>query len=319
MNSVNAGLLAFRTMASTNPFWSFVTPSTDQMPRALSSRLSDRLSQNEHIRVPSNEHIHDPSRPSPNSAWSQASFQEATFSYQCSKDNSHSGFDDQASTQSRAWPLTEKYYSLAAANFDARCPRWTTWKTILWPMLAIILPMTLLVAGLLALIFGYRVKSEHSLFEQVSNSQVLQDHSVVLVNYSATRIAFVASWASTLAPLLAGFIMNLTSFQSALLVYRSSTTSQQDLPTPYQYSILIGLCLASTGRLKRYFSYSKEDEVMVPPVVRRAARTLALTLLLALAVFGADTALHYTTSTSESLAPYQLCYAPGHHFVIGSG
>ena len=158
--------------------------------------------------------------------------------------------------------------------------------------------MGFLVAGLLALIFGYRVKSETSLFDQVSNSHTLNNHAVVLVNYSATRIAFVASWASTLAPLLAGFIMSLTSFEYALYMYRSSVSGhQQNLPTPYQYSIFIGLCMASTGRLARYFSYSKGDGVVVPSMLRRAARTLALTLLLAIIVFGADTALHYTTST----------------------
>ncbi|OQU97675.1 hypothetical protein CLAIMM_03570 [Cladophialophora immunda] len=158
--------------------------------------------------------------------------------------------------------------------------------------------MALLVAGLLALIFGYRVRSEDSLFEEVSNSHALSDHAVVLVNYSATRIAFVASWASTLAPLLAGFIMNLSSFQSALLMYLSSTRLEQhDLPTPYQYSLLVGLCLASMGRLRRYFSYAKEDGVVIPPALRRAAQTLTLTLVLACVVFGADTALHYTTST----------------------
>lgn len=158
--------------------------------------------------------------------------------------------------------------------------------------------MAFLVAGLLGLIFGYRVKSEHSLFTDVSNSDVLRDHTVVLVNYSATRIVFVASWASTLAPLLAGFVMSLLSFRTALMMFHSSSSSEQaDLPTPYQYSLLVGLCLASIGRLRRYFSYSAETDVVVPPILRRAARNLTLTLVLACIVFGADTAVHYSTST----------------------
>lgn len=195
------------------------------------------------------------------------------------------------------WPLTEKYYSLAGEP-DTSCPRGTLIKTIFLPTAIIIFPMTFLIAGLLGLIFGYRVKSEHSLFTDVSNSDLLRDHSIVLVNYSATRIVFVASWASTLAPLLAGFVMSLDSFRTALVMFRSSSsTDQANLPTPYQYSLLVGLCLASIGRLRRYFSYSGEDDVVVPPILRRAARTLTLTLFLACVVFAADTAVHYSTST----------------------
>jgi hypothetical protein len=176
--------------------------------------------------------------------------------------------------------------------------------------------MAFLVAGLLGLIFGYRVKSADSLFAPVSNSNALSNNAVVLVNYSATRIAFVASWASTLAPLLASFIMNLSSFQTALVMFRSSSgPNQHDLPTPYQYSLLVGLCLASSGRLRRYFSYSKEDGVVIPPVLRRAARTLTLTLVLAVVVFAADTALHYTTSTINfdqiSITPTPQTHAYG--------
>ncbi|KIW96174.1 uncharacterized protein Z519_03241 [Cladophialophora bantiana CBS 173.52] len=285
-------------MASTNPFWSFVTPLTDNTPHALSGRLSDILTHGDRIRVPSNDDARSYTQTTPDSAWSQASFQDVAFTFDTSQGKNVAALKDAASIRSDDWPLTEKYYSVSSAPHDLRCPKWTLWKTILLPTSAIILPMAFLVAGLLALIFGYRVRSEDSLFAQVSNSHVLSDHAVVLVDYSATRIAFVASWASTLAPLLAGFIMNLSSFQSALLMYLSSTRSeQQDLPTPYQYSLLVGLCLASMGRLRRYFSYAKEDGIIIPPALRRAARTLTLTFVLACVVFGADTALHYTTST----------------------
>ncbi|KIY00471.1 uncharacterized protein Z520_04156 [Fonsecaea multimorphosa CBS 102226] len=285
-------------MASTNPFWSFATPFTDSRPPASSGSLSGGPAHGDHIRVSSNDSAQSYAQTPPESAWSEASFQEVGFIFGTSHAKNMKSLEDTASVRSGDWPLTEKYYALSSATYDLRCPKWTLWKTILLPTSTIILPMAFLVAGLMALIFGYRVRSEDSLFEEVSNSQALSDHAVVLVNYSATRIAFVASWASTLAPLLAGFIMNLSSFQSALLMYLSSSRfEQQNLPTPYQYSLLVGLCLASMGRLRRYFSYAKEDGVVIPPALRRAARTLTLTLVLACVVFGADTALHYTTST----------------------
>lgn len=69
------------------------------------------------------------------------------------------------------------------------------------------------------------------------------------------------------------------------------------------------------GRLQRYFSYSKGEGIVIPPVLRRAARTLALTLLLACIVFGADTALHYMTSTINfdqvSVSPENHSYGYG--------
>ncbi|KIX05760.1 uncharacterized protein Z518_03732 [Rhinocladiella mackenziei CBS 650.93] len=286
-------------MTSSNPFWSYFTPQPGDMAHNLAGRLQDRLAHGDHMRVPSQEDVQSYSEPTPASEWSQV-----TFTYDTSKGANVTNLKDTNWNEKRSrphsnnWPLTDKYYSLSAGGHELRCSTGTLWKTILLPSATIVLPMAFLVAGLLALIFGYRVKSDNSLFDQVSNSDALSNHAVVLVNYSATRIVFVASWASTLAPLLAGFIMNLASFQAALVMYHASSgTDQHDLPTPYQYSLLVGLCLASIGRLTRYFSYSGEDGVVIPPVLKRAARTLALTLVLACVVFGADTALHYTTST----------------------
>ncbi|EXJ89265.1 hypothetical protein A1O3_02331 [Capronia epimyces CBS 606.96] len=260
----------------------------------FADRLHDRLALSKHTRGSSQQdtpnYVYTPSE-SPE--WSQTS-----FAFDASQGAKVTSLDDLQSSQLDDWPSREKYYSLSSGSQNLQCPPPILWKTILVPTAAVVLPMAALVAGLLALIFGYRVKSDSSLFVQVSNAEALRDHAVVLVNYSATRIVFVASWASTLAPLLSGFIMSLSSFRLALAMYRSSSGSdQRDLPTPYQYSLLVGLCLASTGRLMRYFSYSHCDGVIIPPILRRAALTLGLSLVLACTVFAADTVLHYTTST----------------------
>ncbi|EXJ95159.1 hypothetical protein A1O1_00278 [Capronia coronata CBS 617.96] len=262
--------------------------------RTFVERLHDRLALNEHSRRLSQQntpsYVHTPA--------GSADCSQSSFAFDSSQGAKVTSLDDIQSAQSSDWPSDEKYYSLSIDGQNLQCPTPILWKTILLPTAVIIFPMAALVAGLLALILGYRVKSDNSLFVEVSNAEALGDHAVVLVNYSATRIVFVASWASTLAPLLSGFIMSLSAFQLALAMYRSSSgTDQHALPTPYQYSLLVGLCLASTGRLRRYFSYSSSDGVIVPPILRRAARTLTLSLVLAVVVFGADTALHYTTST----------------------
>jgi hypothetical protein len=48
------------------------------------------------------------------------------------------------------------------------------------------IPMTILAAGLLGLVFGYRVRSERTLFPSPSDIAGLNDHSYVLVNFSAS-------------------------------------------------------------------------------------------------------------------------------------
>ncbi|KAK4940978.1 hypothetical protein LTR10_019022 [Elasticomyces elasticus] len=278
---------------SGNPFWyPSPQPSSISMPQTSSDRWHGKLAHGVHTHVLSQDSISQLPTPSEGD-WSQA-----TFTYDTSKGAQVSSLNDSSSPQSINWPMTEKYSSTPMDKHASRCPRATLWKMILLPTAIIVFPMAALVAGLLGLIFGYRVKSDDSLFAAVSNSEALNNHAVVLVRFSATRIAFVASWASTLAPLLATFVMNLSSFQSALAMFHASSgTEQRDLPTPYQYSLLLGLCLAEVGRLKRYFSYSRTDGIVIPPVLRRAARTMTITLVLAMVVFGADTALHYTTST----------------------
>lgn len=279
---------------SSNPSWLYSTPQASRlnMSQTVSDRLYERLA-GSHSRLRSEEDVPNSVQTPSDAEWSQA-----TFTYDTALGANVSSLNETSSIQSNNWPLTEKRYPLAVETHGVRCPKPTIWKTILLPAVIVIIPMALLVAGLLGLIFGYRVKSDESLFEEVSNADAMRNHAVVLVNYSATRIVFVASWASTLAPLLAGFVMNLSSFRSALMmVHSSSGVDQCDLPTPYQYCLLVGLCLASMGRLRRYYAYSIKDAVVIPPVLRRAAQTLTLTLLLALIVFAADTALHYTTST----------------------
>jgi hypothetical protein len=81
---------------------------------------------------------------------------------------------------------------------------------------------------------------------------------------------------------------------------RASNASRFDkLPTPYQLSMLVGLCLASFDQLRTYgiYLFSRKRRIGIPPVLNRAALMFTLSILLAASVFIADTALHYLTST----------------------
>jgi hypothetical protein len=86
---------------------------------------------------------------------------------------------------------------------------------------------------------------------------------------------------------------------SAQMRHASMSSHFDKLPTPYQLSILVGLCLASTEQLRTYiwYSASRKRHTKLPSILNKAALMFVTTILLALAVFVADTALHYATST----------------------
>jgi hypothetical protein len=172
-------------------------------------------------------------------------------------------------------------------------------RNIIWPMTVIVLPISLLSGVLIGLVWGYRVVPEQGLFPSSSTPNQTISNAWILVNYSATRLVFVASWLSTMAPILASFVMVLWSLPIAQAMRAASV--EQDaahLPTPYQLSLIIGITLASTQRLRRYFEYVlSRSRPQIPPVLHKAATMLTLCVLLACGVFLADTALHYYTET----------------------
>lgn len=67
-----------------------------------------------------------------------------------------------------------------------------------------------------------------------------EDSSAYLITYSATRLTTVASWTSTIAAVMPGFVMTLLSFQVAnQMLKECKSTSQGHLPTPYQLGLLL--------------------------------------------------------------------------------
>ena len=172
-------------------------------------------------------------------------------------------------------------------------------RNVLWPMMAVILPISLLSGILIGLICGYRVETEQNLFPSSIVTNESSSSAYVLVNYSATRLVFLASWLSTTAPILASFVMVLWSLPIAQTMQAASVElNAGHLPTPYQLSLIVGLTLASMQRLRRYFEYALSgSRPQIPPVLHKAAMMLTLCVFLACGVFIADTALHYYTET----------------------
>lgn len=188
----------------------------------------------------------------------------------------------------------------ASSNGRVSIQRKTLLKSLFWPLVIIIIPITLLSTALLGLIYGYRVNSDDSLFP---TSTAVDEHSgrrsYVLVNYSATRLVFVASFLSSLAPILASSIMTLWSLPIAERMRIASIKSQHSaLPTPYQLSLVVGIILASYERLWQYFLYAfSKSPSKIAPVLNQTAIMLSIAIILAAAVCVSDSALHYYTET----------------------
>lgn len=174
-------------------------------------------------------------------------------------------------------------------------------SALIWPAMIITFPIALLCGVLLGMIYGYRVRTEPSLFSSINNKQLNGPHGYLLINYPATRLVFIASFISTLGPILAGSVMSLWTLPVARSMINASSTNQySQLPTPYQLSLVIGISLASSQRLWRYYEYMlSRTRSTIPPVLHKTAGMLTFAVLLATAVFVTDTYLHYTTQTID--------------------
>lgn len=128
----------------------------------------------------------------------------------------------------------------------------------IWIACAVIsLPMMVLSGVLLGLVFYYRVSPNSSTSAEFRLSQPTNhDRSAYLVDFSATRLITIASWTSSVAPLLSGFVMTLLSFPTARRISQSSERNRApSLPTPYQLSLYLALLSGSFGSLWQWAKY----------------------------------------------------------------
>ena len=128
-------------------------------------------------------------------------------------------------------------------------------RDILVALAVIIIPMLGLSALILGLVIGNEVEKQTSdgsplAFDQRSDT----DTSAYYVDFNATTLATIASWSSTLAPLLAVAAMALASFSIAKKMKEDSNSESMDLPTPYQFSLLVE---SLSGGVATLFSFGK--------------------------------------------------------------
>jgi hypothetical protein len=159
----------------------------------------------------------------------------------------------------------------------------TVFNDIFWAAAFVTIPLTILTAVLLGLIFA-NLANTASLntpgFQTINNSQIQSD--AYYIDFSATQLTTIASWCSSVAPLLSGGVMVLFFFHISSIMRRDAESRRtQELPTPLQLSLLIGTSGASIVSLWRWLQYMfrKRRETSVP-VLRLSIGMLAFSLFL---------------------------------------
>ena len=103
-----------------------------------------------------------------------------------------------------------------------------------------IFPMLVLSIVLLCLVFTNLVPNNGSSYVEDTKQDTLLDSSDYHIDYSATRLVFISSIASTLAPLLLSAAMTVLSYPVAyFLAVKSDEGRAKELSTPFQLDIMI--------------------------------------------------------------------------------
>ncbi|RAK93391.1 hypothetical protein BO79DRAFT_267496 [Aspergillus costaricaensis CBS 115574] len=177
------------------------------------------------------------------------------------------------------------------------------WIFIIWSWFLLTIPLSSLTAVFLALVFSYRVGHGDSPFENLRVGLATEGSSdAYYVNMNSSILLFVTSWASTLAPMLSGFLITLASFPIARKYLQDIQQGRfERLPTPYQLTLMLkffdGGTLGATWSWIVYLvSWKKKRQPQTSTLFSAASVALLATLLGAL-VSLADTWLHLTTTT----------------------
>ena len=145
------------------------------------------------------------------------------------------------------------------------------------------LPLVVLSGVLLGLIYTNQVvqsSSTSSTFQLANATQY--DASAYFVDFSATRLITIASWTSSVAPLLPGFVMSLLSFPAARRMLKTSQAGQtQRLPTPYQLALYLTLMTGGWTALWQWLKYRfwGTRERQAPVITRLVIGLISATLV----------------------------------------
>lgn len=130
-------------------------------------------------------------------------------------------------------------------------------QEIIWSLICVSLPMIVLTGIFIGLVYGYLVSEDPLPSNNVFGQSESYDQSAYYINYSATRLITVSSWTSTVTSFTSTFVMALVSYPLAKsYLNKSESGMTNELPTTYQFRLVIGLLSGSLGSLWSWLDYS---------------------------------------------------------------
>ncbi|KAF2402965.1 hypothetical protein EJ06DRAFT_554515 [Trichodelitschia bisporula] len=197
--------------------------------------------------------------------------------------------------------LSNRLGAASPENADGRRIRGRQ-RDISWALIALTVPMMLLSYFILFLVFHYRVNPHQFVTPNLAFNTTHKDSGVIYLDFSATIFITLASWSSTLAPLLVGFIVTLISYPVARsILHAAESGDTAELLTPYELSLVLRILASSgLGSLWQWLSYTLRwgrKREKRSKALKTMTTTLALGLLLSFLVLLTDSWLHFATET----------------------
>lgn len=145
------------------------------------------------------------------------------------------------------------------------------------------LPLLIFSGLLLGLVFHYRIKQNDFTSNDLAFDLDQNDSSVYFVRISATTLTTVASWSSTIAPILVGFGCALVSYPVAKgLLTASENHEVAQLPTPFQLSLIVRMI--SSGSFSALWSWLMYSYGWRGKRERQVGAVKSLTIVLSLGI-----------------------------------
>lgn len=154
------------------------------------------------------------------------------------------------------------------------------------PKLALILgcfvvsmPMAGFSIIIVALVFANKMEKATCPYPELCPSLNTTKSDFYYVDFSATRLVFVASWSSSISLVLVNMLMMMFSYSVCREI--TTTTQHSKLPTPYQTTILMKTLNGELGALVDFFVYKFKNfrfqrgpgspsKIVPPPMLLRA-------------------------------------------------
>ena len=183
-------------------------------------------------------------------------------------------------------PGLVKYKTLY--KMDPNKPKKMSGRTsdIIFRFSVITFPMLIFAGALLGLVFYYRVTHNDPPYPHLQVPGATDEPGIYYVNLSVTHFTFIASWSSTLAPMLVGFVLALASYpicRRYLAQVRSNP--ERELPTPYQLALtLMFMNGGGFGAMWSWFKYHwswRKERVRQSSTLGRTAVVAVLATALA--------------------------------------